>query len=460
MVPLCVVLGSLLFSLPHALEAGADPEAACRASGTDSTCSSQNEDATLLTLSLHRQTGQQPGPLKAADGGLLLEVDDAKLDSKSTDRAALPEVKDLFTFGAPGTGNPSAWNTLRTGPNQSYCFPGLRFYKEGWHSGRKYADFAAALCCFLFHARQNVVVLGPEGSPNPTYWEGKDGYTGGSMYETCDASNNYYGMDGWPNPGKAFDNFHFHNWYAQTLREQILNHWNDNTWYSDKGGRDRDQFIRAFPGAEIAGGVMNNVHTNGMTNEDVGKILDRIEKDINQVTWLPASDKFFNFKLVGALEVSSKIGHQQDKDLVILVQQHGSEAPGGFKDNDCILTFEGTDVTVSNEFLVSIDSRSEEFCGEKRHHGFVWELRTIIRDAKWKPQIQDKLGSCRSVTVSGFSLGGALAEIFTFCAHRGEDANSFQSSDFQNLMWASGPPGKTGERLKVLTGGDGKGQGK
>lgn len=368
-------------------------------------------------------------------------------------REDLPLIKELFTFGAPGSGDYAAWNELRTGPGGSECFPGLRVYKEGWNNDIKYHDFAAGLCCNLLHAKQNVLVLGPNGSPNPTYWSGDSAYNGDSMYAACDGGDD--GRVGWPNPWGGMSSWGFHNWYAGTLRQNTLDHWGDK-WHWENGQRDRDQFIRAFAPAEIASGVMLNVHTNGMTDADVQNIRSKIDDWVNSKSFEPVHPAKFNLRLVGALEHNTHVIGFPDKDLVFLVQQHGDGAPGGLQDNDCILSFEGTDKDAPSEFAVSLNMSSTRFCGHWRHGGFVNELRQIMGDWRWKPQIQDKLSLCRSVTVTGFSMGGSVAEVFAFCAHR---HSARDTEDFKQLSWASGPSNKTGQRLPEITRGDGDGQG-
>jgi len=362
------------------------------------------------------------------------------------------DVKELFTFGAPGTGWEPAWNEARTGPGGSDCFPGLRFYKEGWYGGIKYHDFAAGLPTGQWHAKMNVMVLGPEGSPSPVNWGDYTGYTGGSLYSACNSSND--GQPDWPNPWGALPSVVVHTRYGFNTRENTLDRWTSG-WYSERGSRDRDQFIRAFAAGQISDRVVS-METFGMTDADITRLRASIETNINNYTWQPEHPGRFNVKLVGALQVTWTLG-LEDKDNILLVQQQGDGAPGGLMDNDCILAFEGTDPNYVQEFWTSANFGNKAFCGSQRHSGFVDELWHIISDRRWNPAIRDKLGSCRSVRVAGFSLGGALAETFSFCAQRRQSASN--TEEFQKLAWTTPSGDWRGERLGEITRGDGDGVG-
>jgi len=366
--------------------------------------------------------------------------------------AGRTEVVELFTFGAPGSGEDSAWNEQRTGDGGSDCFPGIRMYKEGWHSNIKHCDFAAALPTGQWHAKQNLMVLRPDGSPTPDFWDGSNGYDTGSIYEACNGSSG--GEPGWPFPWGATPSVNIHHSYHHNLRQNTLEHWEFSwRWHEINGNRNRNQFIRGFVPAAISGEVMPSTETRGMTTAQVQEIRSKIESEVNGASWQPVHSGRFNVKLVGAMEINSSWLGVHDQDQVLLVQQHGSGAPGGLQDKDCILSFDPTDPSKISELWSNIAFGNKAFCGDYRHGGYVDELRRIITDSRWRP-IQERMSRCRSVTVGGFSLGGALAEAFTFCAQRRQSSGNTQ--DFQNLMWESG---SSGERLPEITQGDGNGQG-
>merc|ERR1711879_370790 len=73
------------------------------------------------------------------------------------------------------------------------------------------------------------------------------------------------------------------------------------------------------------------------------------------------------------------------------------------------------------------------------HQGFVNEIRYRLLSTEYTKNIKPRLGSCARVTVAGHSLGGALAEIFSWCA-AGGDGHAANTEDYDMIRWSKGSP--------------------
>lgn len=84
---------------------------------------------------------------------------------------------------------------------------------------------------------------------------------------------------------------------------------------------------------------------------------------------------------------------------------------------DCWLTFEGSDN--ANDWLNNMKLFRTDFCGLKQrvHTGFRNCTMAMVDEPSFQASVRPKLGHCKSVTVLGHSLGGAIAGLFTACAH-------------------------------------------
>merc|ERR1712137_322741 len=98
---------------------------------------------------------------------------------------------------------------------------------------------------------------------------------------------------------------------------------------------------------------------------------------------------------------------------------------------DCMLIFQGTDA----ELPVNFDFEPIQYCGFKKvMRGYVQELETML-DTHWH-LFKPKLGQCRTVTVAGHSLGGALASLLSACAN----SASVVDSAVRRIRWSRGTP--------------------
>ncbi|CAE8589864.1 unnamed protein product [Polarella glacialis] len=131
--------------------------------------------------------------------------------------------------------------------------------------------------------------------------------------------------------------------------------------------------------------------------------------------------------------------HAPDFKIVAHVVQNTLEA----KDNifivqdsdtlDCVLVFEGTSTLA--EFETSIKMFGTGYCGFKDvHSGYRDKLWWLMKYSM--PKLRPKLAKCNKVTVTGHSLGGALADIFSACAN----SQRQNDPDYRQQMWHQGTP--------------------
>lgn len=122
------------------------------------------------------------------------------------------------------------------------------------------------------------------------------------------------------------------------------------------------------------------------------------------------------------------IGHSDvDNDFSYLVKN----------DAKCILTFSGTNngLFEGDDWDTNLDTSLVSFCELRQqvHSGFKDEVMRYVRSDLFKANIKPKLGGCGHLTVTGHSLGGAVAAIFTACANNEELAEN--DADFKDLKW-------------------------
>lgn len=107
------------------------------------------------------------------------------------------------------------------------------------------------------------------------------------------------------------------------------------------------------------------------------------------------------------------------------------------KDNRCILTFSGTNngFFAGDDWITNLKASPASFCGLEQavHTGFKSEVMRYVRSPEFQETIRPKLGGCGNLTVTGHSLGGAVASIFAACANNEEAAGN--DADFADLKW-------------------------
>merc|ERR1712187_1015674 len=89
---------------------------------------------------------------------------------------------------------------------------------------------------------------------------------------------------------------------------------------------------------------------------------------------------------------------------------------------DCIMTFDSADLQWPyHEQRLGLHLSKEDFCGCKEcaHSGFLQELRANVQNEEYQASMPHKLQYCNEVAVTGYSMGGATADLFAYCANSG-----------------------------------------
>lgn len=86
--------------------------------------------------------------------------------------------------------------------------------------------------------------------------------------------------------------------------------------------------------------------------------------------------------------------------------------------SDCIISFRGSDN--AGDWINNAAVGSRSFCNfEDVHSGFVEKFTNTVTASQFQTNIRANLPKCASVRVTGHSLGGAVAEMFSGCVNRG-----------------------------------------
>jgi hypothetical protein len=104
--------------------------------------------------------------------------------------------------------------------------------------------------------------------------------------------------------------------------------------------------------------------------------------------------------------------------------------------SECVVTFQGSQSL--GDWLANINFVPASFCGlqERVHRGFRDHLMRIVKTSAFQNNIRAKLPSCSKVTITGQSLGSALAELFTACVQEAPSSSSDSRGDYSHIGWA------------------------
>jgi hypothetical protein len=137
-----------------------------------------------------------------------------------------------------------------------------------------------------------------------------------------------------------------------------------------------------------------------------------------------------DWRLVGAKMLKDP-NFWDDYDWVVLVQNA--------KNLDCILTFDSADLQWPyNEQRLGLHLKKKDFCGCKQcaHAGFRQELLATVQNKDYQNSIPPKLQYCNKVAVTGYSIGGATADLFAYCANSGPP----DDPDYNLIAWTKSAP--------------------
>lgn len=103
------------------------------------------------------------------------------------------------------------------------------------------------------------------------------------------------------------------------------------------------------------------------------------------------------------------------------------------EDDECILTFSGTNQAA--DWKSNLATVRVKFCGltPRIHSGFRSELMRYVTAPKFVETIRPNLKKCARLTITGHSLGGAVASLFAACANN--EAAAGDDENFTLLKW-------------------------
>lgn len=135
---------------------------------------------------------------------------------------------------------------------------------------------------------------------------------------------------------------------------------------------------------------------------------------------------------------------------------------------ECVLTFQGT--LYFGDWVANLAFTPEHFCGYTEedewcvghggfcnprkergayvHKGFAENLRNMVRSESWQQGVHAKMGKCSAMYVTGHSLGGTAASLFTACVSQKLQVGDFgYDDDYKYMAWTQAQP----ERMEAIS---------
>lgn len=119
-----------------------------------------------------------------------------------------------------------------------------------------------------------------------------------------------------------------------------------------------------------------------------------------------------------------------DEDVVFILKSDNI-----YNYRKCIISFAGAGrITGDLTNFIFYNSERTIYCGRQGIHAGVSDelLWHITHDTQYLNSIKPALETCHEVTCVGYSLGGALCNLFTMCAN---NINGVNNDDYQTLAW-------------------------
>lgn len=289
-------------------------------------------------------------------------------------------ISEVFTFGSPGIVHSGS---LTNGFVDGGCFPGYRVYSRTHRSdsvdANSVADPVAWITAQFSYAHPMMrVMVADQDAPSAT------------ATRTCGSESNLP-------PADTFWWAEGHTAYESILRAQV------------------DLLPTAVSSTQVEAAQLRRaylmIHLSFMIYSSAPQKLG-----IDASDWGFTLVGFASFRTGPAQGLPRFFAADEFDDSVALYQNDETL--------ECVLVFEGTGREDPSDWLSDADARPTDFCGMATvHEGFKRKLMRAMLNLDYQAVIKSKLPSCRGVTVTGHSMGGAQASLFAACANRAGPAD-------------------------------------
>ena len=324
-------------------------------------------------------------------------------------------VDFVYTFGSPS----NAKNPYISNPGNK-CIPGIRVYTEDLMSssgGGNNCDWWEQLWCTPinndsdkpvitntdFAAKINIQEY-PHPKMSTLILRYVDGTNVDYVYKECnnDIHGNKYNFQSWPTsdqPAEILPGLNIHELDTH-YKPRLL----DVGVPTSISSQLLDYLFVAMCGKKSESTLADCLTDNGITSEEW--------------TMLAYMNHITDYSIIGT-----------DEDVVFILKNDNRH-----NYRKCIISFAGAGRITGDltDFIFS-NSESTRFCGRQGiHAGVSDELWHITHNTQYIDIIKPALETCHEVTCVGYSLGGALCNLFTMCANNFDGANN---DDYQTLAW-------------------------